>query len=105
MLGERRLADPKTGLIFRQSLPMLLGVAVPIGVANLHMRVDQVAFALFVVAHRNDLFGDPDSRVEFLERVFLQRIVVLHSSHSRKRVADTDGGVVQQLRRFSRART
>ena len=104
VLGERRLADREAGLIFRQSLPMLLDVAVLIKVADLHVRVDHVAFALFVVAHGNDLFGDSGSCVVFLERVFLERVVVLRFSHTRERVADTDGGVVEQLQRFSRAR-
>ena len=46
VLGERGLASRQTGLIFRQSLRMLLDVAVLVDVADFHMRVDDVGVAL-----------------------------------------------------------
>ena len=99
MLGQRRQASCKTGLIFASSLRILLELVVLVNVANFHTRVDDVVVAPFVATQGNDLFGDPDSGIVFFEGVLLAR-----PSRGDESIADAHRRVVEQLQRLLSAR-
>ena len=94
-LLESGVANGQAGMIFPEGLRV--SIAELVDVADLDMRVDEVRFGGFVVAHRDDFL-----RGRYGAPVVGERVVELGDCRRGQRVADPDCRRVEQSQRVAR---